>query len=285
MYTIEKHRQYPYVTIVSVPFEDIARLDFALCNQPTETPDAYYKRQIVKPDIITNGGFFVMKNGETCFGFRDEGVSKSFSNYNGVGITGDKTLSFGKNLSQQSTLRDFISAYPALVVNEEVYVFDYAREVDYTARRTAIGWNDNYLFIVTVDSPGLRLLPLSEIFVELGATYAINLDGGGSTRLLVEGKRKTSQISARPVDNVFCVYLNKETPKTIYRVQVGAYRIRHNAEMMKRNLISKGFKDAYVKKVDNLYKVQIGAFSVELNAQRLLDRVKALGYKSFITTK
>lgn len=44
-YTIETHKIYPYVQIVTIPFTNISKIDFALCNQPTETPDAYYKRQ------------------------------------------------------------------------------------------------------------------------------------------------------------------------------------------------------------------------------------------------
>lgn len=287
MYTIKKHDKYSYVTIVSIPFDNIEKIDFALCNQPTETPDAYYKRQSRKPDIITNGGFFTMSNGQTCFGFRDEGNSVSFSDYYGVGITGDKTLSFGKNLSQESKLRDFIAAYPVLVDAGRAVNASYATEINYNARRTAIGWNDDTYFVITVDSPGLKFSALSYIFVELGAKYAINLDGGGSTRMLVDGVRKTAQLSARAVDNVMCVYLKKEDtkPSTIYRVQVGAFLKKANADNLLRDLKSRGFTDAYVKLVGMYYKVQVGAFSVFLNAQRLADRIQSYGYNTYITTK
>lgn len=73
-YSIKKHSLYSYVQIVTIPFTDIEKIDFALCNQPTETPDTYYKRQATKPDIITNGGFFAMNNGNTCFSYKDEGT-------------------------------------------------------------------------------------------------------------------------------------------------------------------------------------------------------------------
>lgn len=289
MYKMYKHPDYSYVTVVEVPRENIEKIDLALCNQPTETPDKYYKRQTVKPDIITNGGFFGMANGVTCFGYRDEGKVVSRSDYMGVAITNNTELAYGRSiLLDDPSVRDFISAYPPLVVGVKKYTASYAQEINYNARRTCIGWNDKTLFIVTVDKPGLKFSPLANLFVGLGATYAINLDGGGSTRMLVNGKRVTSEFYARPVDNVFCVYLKKEKPeesKIIYRVQVGAFCKKANADKLLDELKSKGITDAYVKKVGVYYKVQVGAFSVKLNADRMFDRIKALGYKPFITTK
>lgn len=84
-----------------------------------------------------------------------------------------------------------------------------------------------------------------------------------------------------------CVYLNKEVPveKTIYRVQVGAFSVKANADRFLQELKTKGFADAYVKKIGVYYKVQVGAYSVKLNAERMKDRLVALGYKPFITTK
>lgn len=300
MYKLEKHKKYDYVTIVSIPLTDISKIDFALCKQPTETLDAFYKRQTIKPTIMTNGGFFSMSDGKTCFGFRDEGKSLQFADYNGVGIVGNKTLSYGKNLAQKSQMRDFISAYPPLVEYGKKCKPSYATNLDYDARRTAFGWNDEMVFVITADSPGLRFSPLSDIFLELGAKFAINLDGGGSTRLLINGERKTSQVYARPVDNVLCIYLqntwnavkpdnsitNTENTvhKTLYRVQVGAFASKANAENLLETLKRKGFSDAYVKQVNNLYKVQVGAYSQKSNADNMRIRLQSMGYSPFITT-
>ena len=285
MYTIETHPDYSYVKIVKIPFANIDKIDFALCNQPTETPDAYYKRQSRKPDIVTNGGFFSMSNGNTCMSFRDEGVTICSDTLPGVAIYGDIEL-FYSFLQNCSDCRDFIAAYPALVVDGVSVSIGYAKELDYNARRTCVGWSEDMYYIVTVDSPGLKYSALQKIFTELGAKYAINLDGGGSTRLLVDGERKTSQIYARPVDNVMCVYLNKESAApTLYRVQVGAFLCRQNAERLQEELASNGFPDSFIKKIGLYYKVQLGAFSVRLNAERLRDRLKAAGYSAFIATE
>lgn len=282
-YSIKKHNLYPYVQIVTIPFVNIEKIDFALCNQPTETPDSYYKRQVNKPDIITNGGFFAMNNGNTCFSYKDEGSIIQSDFRHGVAINGNKTLLY-TTLKDHNTARDFIAAYPALVVDNKKVVIEDGKELDYKARRTCIGWDTNNYYIVTVDSPGLAYKSLQEIFLELKVQYAINLDGGGSTRLLINGKRETSQIYARPVDNVMCVYLKKEQKKIFYRVQVGAFASKANADKLLKELKEKGFS-GYVRKIGLFYKVQLGAFSVKLNAERLKDKLKAAGYNSFITTK
>lgn len=285
MYKLYTHPKYSYVQIVVIPFTSIDKIDFALCNQPTETPDAYYKRQIVKPDIITNGGFYTLSNGITCFSFIDEGKVIEGSSFDGMGIRGNKTLFYSK---PSGTYRDFIAAYPPLVVEGQRYKINYAKELDYNARRTCIGWNKENYYIVVVDKPGLAYRALQDIFLELEVDYAINLDGGGSTRLLVDGKRKTAESYARPVDNVMCIYLQKEQSqetdqKTIYRVQIGAFCSKVYAEQFLADVQKKGYPDAYIKKVGLYYKVQVGAFYVKLNAERLKDQLIAQGYDAFIT--
>lgn len=285
-YKLYTHPKYSFVHIVEIPFSDIEKIDLALCNQPTETPDAYYKRQAVKPDIITNGGFFGMANGVTVFSFVDEGQTISTSDYPGVGIRGEKELVYLNEYHQ--SFRDFITAYPAFIVRGKPVQITYATSKDYDARRTCIGWNKDKYFVVTIDAPGLRYDPIKQIFLELDAEYAINLDGGGSTRMLVEGKRITSESYARPVDNVMCVYLKKEEPApepVWYRVQVGAFMVKKYAEGFLKQIQSDGYPDAYIKKIGLYYKVQVGAFRIKLNAERMRDELRGKGYKdAFITT-
>ena len=71
---------------------------------------------------------------------------------------------------------------------------------------------------------------------------------------------------------------------TLYRVQVGAYSKRENADKQLAAIQGKGF-DALIKKVGDLYKVQTGAYSVKSNAEAQLARVKAAGFEdAYITT-
>lgn len=71
----------------------------------------------------------------------------------------------------------------------------------------------------------------------------------------------------------------------LYRVQVGAYSKRANADRQLAAVQAKGF-DALITLVDNLYKVQVGAYSIKSNADAQLVRVRAAGFAdAYITTQ
>lgn len=76
-----------------------------------------------------------------------------------------------------------------------------------------------------------------------------------------------------------------EVKKTLYRVQVGAYSKKANADAQLKKVKAKGFTDAFITQVGNLYKVQVGAYSVKANADNMLKKVKAAGFDAFITTQ
>ena len=78
-----------------------------------------------------------------------------------------------------------------------------------------------------------------------------------------------------------------DTPeKVLYRVQVGAYSVKKNAENQLAKIKAAGFSDAFIAVVDNgnLYRVQVGAFSVKANAEALLAKVKKAGFTAIVTT-
>ena len=134
---------------------------------------------------------------------------------------GDLIRSFGKG--QPATLStqlgfpgavDTLGGNPLLVVNGSVV----ASEVDGSgpffdrAPRTAVGYTqEGQLLIVVVDgrqrgySRGMTLRELAELMASLGATQAINLDGGGSSVMVVNGVVASRPSESRPVDNAFVV--------------------------------------------------------------------------------
>ena len=90
-----------------------------------------------------------------------------------------------------------ISGGPYLVKNEEVFVDMTAQKLSSIGGRnprTAIGYTkDNNLIMLTADgregaSVGLTLIELANLMKEFGCVNAMNLDGGGSTVMYVEGK-------------------------------------------------------------------------------------------------
>lgn len=91
-----------------------------------------------------------------------------------------------------------IGAGPRLVENSQVKTTEAAEEFrpDVIARgpRTAVGWDEegNWLFLVAdgrqVASVGLTIPETAALFGQLGAVEAMNLDGGSSTQLVVNGE-------------------------------------------------------------------------------------------------
>ena len=65
--------------------------------------------------------------------------------------------------------------------------------------------------------------------------------------------------------------------RNLYRVQVGAYKNKANAEKMLARLKEGGY-EGFVTTKDNYYKVQLGAYSVRENADRMAQKLKADGF-------
>lgn len=75
--------------------------------------------------------------------------------------------------------------------------------------RSAIGYSRNgrYLYLVVVDgrqpfySEGMTLKELAALMATLGAQYAMNLDGGGSSTMVVLGADGQPRVLNSPIDN------------------------------------------------------------------------------------
>jgi len=276
---------YSYVTVVKIPKTEVAKIDMSLCAQPRQTLKRFYDSCETKPAILCNGGFFNMSDGSTILNYADEGVviSTSASCKEGMGITSSGSLKFGT--AGVTSFVDFVSAYPVLIKAGKATTINCASEIDYAARRTILAYNNDYVFIIAVESPGMNFKAMQDFLLLLDVTYAINLDGGGSTKILKNGASITSSVYNRAVDNVVAVYLN---PKTLYRVQVGAFSKKKNAESLLTKIqgltdtISAGYAKAYIRKVGRYYKVQVGAFSIKANATKVVNDLKSKGYNAFV---
>ncbi len=99
--------------------------------------------------------------------------------------------------------------------------------------------------------------------------------------------RALAEVQAKTICNILGVQATKPTPPdtdTLYRVQVGAYAKKANADTMLARLKADGF-ETYMVQADGLYKVQTGAFKNQANAKALVDRLVKAGYETYITTK
>lgn len=217
----------PYATIIQIPNNEIERLNFDICKQPRETLESYYKRQTVKPNVLVNAGLFNMQTGNAVGTLMIDGKTYSASSKHrtGLGIVPSDTkhLVFDKVDNRKWT--DFVNGYPVLVENGRATTITYAQELNYRTRRTVLGYNSAAVYIICVDKPGMNYAQLQKLCTSLGISYAINLDGGGSTRLLVNGVRKTNLAANRAVDSVFAVYTKIDERKRDYKVEVTAKKL------------------------------------------------------------
>lgn len=76
--------------------------------------------------------------------------------------------------------------------------------------------------------------------------------------------------------------LKPVTKKIIYRVQVGAYKIKDNANKTLTKLKGLGYEAFITKGDDNLYRVQIGAYSVKSNAENMSKKLIKDGFSTII---
>lgn len=81
--------------------------------------------------------------------------------------------------------------------------------------------------------------------------------------------------------NEFKNGIDQGSPNILYKVQIGAFSKRENAEQLANQANAKGF-DTFIVNEGGLYKVQIGAFGKRSNAEALADRARKAGFDVYI---
>lgn len=161
-------------------------------------------------DMAEEAGAVLAVNGD-YYGFRDDGyVVRNGVLYRDTPAEGTDALVVYGDGSMASVSQDDVTAQelvdsgawqvfsfgPTLVEDGAVVVSD-DDEVDQSMSsnpRTAIGMVSplHYLVVVsdgrTSDNAGLSLAELAQVMADYGATYAYNLDGGGSTTMYFQGE-------------------------------------------------------------------------------------------------
>lgn len=73
--------------------------------------------------------------------------------------------------------------------------------------------------------------------------------------------------------------------RALYRVQVGAFSKKVNAERKLQAVKAAGFKDAFIANVDSkLWRVQVGAYEEKANATQMQAKLAAAGFSGYVTT-
>ncbi len=131
--------------------------------------------------------------------------------------------------------------------------------------------NDNYYGVLH----GARAVGVSALILE----HSFHTNRRATKWLLEEENLKKLAIAeAKVIADFYGV------EKIFYRVQVGAYTKKPNAEKMRQKLFSAGY-DGFITKVDQYYKVQVGAYENKANAEAMAKKLKSEGFSTYITGK
>lgn len=116
--------------------------------------------------------------------------------------------------------KHIIGAGPYLIKNGEIYV-DFKTEklqaIQGKNPRSAIGFNENELIIVTVDgreqkSVGMTLYELAKLMKSLNCKEAMNFDGGSSSALFVKNKIVNSAVNKEGIAVSNALVISEENP-------------------------------------------------------------------------
>jgi len=130
---------------------------------------------------------------------------------------------YGKKGIRFDSMTDMIAGVPQLIKNSKIDI-TWEQEkasksfVETRHPRTAVAkLKDGKFLMITVDgrtehSAGIDLYDLAKLLLELGATDAMNLDGGGSTTMFVDGKvvnKPSDKEGERKVSDAILLTLRK----------------------------------------------------------------------------
>ena len=210
---MELYEPTGYVHIAKISKNEIDKINIEIGKQPRETLKSFYDRQTKKPDLVTNLGLFGMNSqGLPCFSLVSNHKEYAYDGLRteGFGITDNNELMYGEH--KERDWKDFCSSYPMLIKNGNKTAITYATELSYKTRRTCVGYNKDNIYIICVDFPGMTFNELQDLGMSLGLQFMLNVDGGGSSRMIYKGETVTNSLENRAVDNFLVVYL-KSTPK------------------------------------------------------------------------
>ncbi len=173
-------------------------------------------------NLIPSDGFVISLSGSFVNDLR--GLSKIGKEikYSGFGLF--QTFS-NQNISTDIFKEDIVGGVPQLIKNGKIEITWQEEKsskdfVETRHPRTAVAkLKDGKFLMVTVDgrqpnvSIGMNLQELAEMLLELGATDAMNLDGGGSTTMFVKDKvvnLPSDKTGERAVSDAILVTLRKK---------------------------------------------------------------------------
>ncbi len=196
----------------------IADIDFEIVYVQNELLKTSYFASEKNALAAINGSFFNLDAGGSVVFMKvngevitDGAVGRNpYTENGGVGWNHDNRpmiVPKPENGWHNLNIENILSSGPLLLLNGEIRNFNNDPFNQNRHPRTAIATTDDgILFLVTVDgrsfqSFGMTIPELARFFIEMGATNALNLDGGGSTAMYIRDKNVDGIVNY-PSDNL-----------------------------------------------------------------------------------
>ncbi len=213
---------------LKIKLTDIDRVEL-IGGTVRRTVAQVFKRMKEKPDYLINAGMYDMKSGLTVCDTIVDGVLLNGGNYTDKGFAWDDN-----NLEPEDTAaakirgyRYFLGGSPSLLWNGRLnidgkgfdkYFLNSAKSV-----RIGMGITDKEL-VICFPAAAKTLGSFAGMMAAAGCKYAINLDGGGSTRVMQNVGGKLQQLSSnrenRANSTWLAIYLKKRGENQVSRKKV-----------------------------------------------------------------
>lgn len=217
--------KYKNLLLSPIPFSQIERVEIVQLGGLTM--NQWYNRQTDKPKYMLNASLWDNKGpiGTIWLGgelVRNEGTGYGFGTHAGGFSFGDPWNTKWEN---------YITGYPALIQSGNKTTISVDSYVQNSVnRRSAICKKGNTLYLVT--GKNLKLNSFRNQLADYGMTEAINLDGGGSSRLLVDGVAINDPTDNRACKLAIAVWAKgtapSPTPDPVPELKPGQYKTRVN---------------------------------------------------------
>ncbi len=190
--------------IVSIGNDEIDKIDIVQLGG--RTMKQWYDKQTDKPDYMINASLWddkgaigtIWQNGELV---RNEG--------NGYGFGINKSGYFHFGNPWDTAWNNYITGYPALIKDGKIMpdsVDSYV--MNSHTKRSVIGSAGDKLYLISMNNVTIEQLKVA--LSNFGIYNAINLDGGGSSRLMIVDKAVNAPTADRIIPNAIAVWLKKD---------------------------------------------------------------------------
>ena len=204
--------------VVTISNDKIDKIDIVQLGG--RTMKQWYDKKINKPDYMINASLWD-KNGAIGTIWQNGKLVRSEGTGYGFGI--NKSGGFGFGNPWDIAWNNYITGYPALIKDGKIMP-DSVDSYVMTSKnkRSVIASAGNNIYLITTNE--MTVAQLRKFLSDNGYYNAINLDGGGSSRLMIADEAVNSPTADRIIPNAICVWLKKDNKEDnkMYKVFLGA---------------------------------------------------------------